>query len=155
MNVTKGHPYAGVTEEAGDHRDRNSLHDRVTGEIMAQVMKANVLDASLPADPGSDAKFTATVTIRAERGRKDPWASSARLPVENRPCLQIEVHLSRAGLAVTKEQRALAKVRPAQGEDFRLPGATASGSSPSWALRQTARDRISASLRKRSLPCLR
>ena len=47
MGVAQRRAHIGMAKQAGDHRHRHAVHHRVTGMGMAEIVKANVLDARL------------------------------------------------------------------------------------------------------------
>ena len=49
MRVAQGHLHLGVAEQTRHHRQRNSLHRRLAGKRVPEIVKAHILDtAQLP-----------------------------------------------------------------------------------------------------------
>ena len=91
--------------------------------MVTQIVQADVAEARLRADlvPGGHEPVAAKRPVAAPF-RKHPGRGPVD-PVEHRQRGTGQPDRPRPGLAVAKEQRALAKVGPAQGQDFRVPAA--------------------------------
>ena len=85
---------------------------------MAQIVKANVLDASLAPGAIPERKVSAAGPGGISRRRKDEGASAVRSALENVPGLGIEGNDPGSGLAVGEDQPVAVDLRPAQSEDL-------------------------------------
>ena len=107
-----------MTEQPGDDRNRHAVHHRVTGMGMAQIVKANVLDARLAPGAIPEGKVAVAGPVGISRRRKDEGASAVRSALENVPGLGIEGNDPGSGLAVGEDQPVAVDLRPAQSEDL-------------------------------------
>ena len=126
MGVTQRRPHIGMTKQPGDDRNRHAVHHRVTGMGMAQIVKANVLDARLAPGAVPERKVSAAGPGGISRGRKDERASAARPAFENAPGRGIEGNDPGARLAV--------------GESLSIPASTAPAFKPGKALKDAVSD---------------
>ena len=118
MGVTQRRPHIGMTEQPGDDRNRDAVHHRVAGMGMAEIVKANVLDARLAPGAVPERKISAAGPGGISRGRKDERASAARPAFENAPGRGIEGNDPGARLAVGEDQPVAIDFRPAQPKDL-------------------------------------
>ena len=107
-----------MAEQPRDHWDRHSVHHRVTGMGMAEIVKANVLDARLAPGAVPERKVSAAGPGGISWGRKDEQASAARPAFENAPGRGIEGNDPGARLAVGEDQPVAIDFRPAQPKDL-------------------------------------
>ena len=118
MGVTQRRPHIGMTEQPGDDRNRHAVHHRVAGMGVAEIVKANVLEARLAPGAVPERKISAAGPGGISRGRKDERASAARPAFENAPGRGIEGNDPGAGLAVGEDQPVAIDFRPAQPKDL-------------------------------------
>ena len=90
MGVTQRRSHIGMTEQPGDDRNRHAVHHRVAGMGVAEIVKANVLEARLAPGAVPERKISAAGPGGISRGRKDERASAARPAFENAPGRGIE-----------------------------------------------------------------
>ena len=120
MSVTHCHLHVGVTEQAGNHRHRHAVHDRMARHRMTKVVKANVFDAGFAAHAIPERQVgTARAGGIARRGEHERTLA-ARLPVENRARLCVERDRPRPRLAVRKRQHVIVNLGPSQADDLAL-----------------------------------
>ena len=125
MGVAQRRADIGMAKQAGDHRHRHAIHHCVAGMGMPEIVKANVLDASLAPGAAPEREVSAAGPGGISRGRKDERASAAR-PPRSRPGLaqsamspsdqarSVEGNDPWPGLAVGKDQPVVIDFRPAQ-----------------------------------------
>ena len=118
-----------MTEQAGDHRHRHAAHHCVAGMGMPEIVKANVLDASLAPGAMPERKVAAAGPGGISRRRKDEGASAVRPAFENVPGLDTEGNDPRPRLAVGEDQPVGIDLRPAQSEDL-VPAASSQKQEP-------------------------
>ena len=76
------------------------FYHRVARMSVAQVVKADILDACFPTDPIPEREFETARAGRVQRRRKHERAPASRSPVQDALGLRIERNLSRPRLAV-------------------------------------------------------
>ena len=118
MGVTQRRPHIGMTKQPGDDRNRHAVHHRVTGMGMAQVVKANVLDARLVPGAIPEREVAAARPGGISRRRKNEGASAARPAFEDAPGRGIEGNDPGPRLAVGEDQPVAIDFQPAQPEDL-------------------------------------
>ncbi len=118
MGIAQRRAHIGMTEQPGDDRNRHAVHHRVAGMGVAEVVKANVLNAGFPPGAIPEREVAAAGPGGISRGRKDERASTARPAFENAPGRSVEGNDPWPGLAVGKDQPVAIDFRPAQPEDF-------------------------------------
>ena len=118
MGVAQSSAHVGMAEKPRDHRHRHTVHHRVTGMGMSEVVKANVLDACLAPGAVPEREVSAAGPGGISRRRKDEGAYAARPALENTPCLGIERNDPWPGLAVGENQPVTVDFRPAQPDDL-------------------------------------
>ena len=136
MGVAQRSAHVGMAEQTGDDRNRHAVHHRVAGMGVAEIVKANVLDARLAPGAVPERKVSAAGPGGISRGRKDERASAARPAFENAPGRGIEGNDPGARLAVGEDQPVAIDFRPAQPKDL-APAA----SGPAGLRRRALRDR--------------
>ena len=129
MGVTQRRPHIGMTKQPGDDRNRHAVHHCVAGMGMAQIVKANVLDARLVPGAIPEHEVAAARPGGISRRRKDEGASAARPAFENAPGRSAEGNDPGARLAVGEDQPVAIDFRPAQPEDL-APAATGQEQEP-------------------------
>ena len=107
-----------MAEQAGDHRHRHAAHHCVAGMGMPEIVKANVLDASLAPGAMPERKVAAAGPGGIDRGGKYEGAFAARSAFENAPGRGIEGHDPGPRLAVGEDQPVAIDLRPAQPKDL-------------------------------------
>ena len=107
-----------MTEQPGHDRNRHAVHHRVAGMAVAEIVKANVLDARLAPGAVPERKVSAAGPGGISRGRKDERAFAARPAFENTPGRGIEGNDPGARLAVGEDQPVAIDFRPAQPKDL-------------------------------------
>ena len=141
MGVSERHSGAGMTEQAGDHRHRHSVHHSVTGMRMTQVMQPHVLDPRLAADPVPEPEVLAARPGRIAERREHERALSTRLGLEDGPGLAVEGNPSRPGLGVAEREGVAPHLGPAQPGDL-VPAARNSTSPPSDEIEPPAKSAV-------------
>ena len=100
MGVAQRHAHVRVPEQPRDDRYRHTVHHRMAGMRVAQIMKADILDARFPTDPIPERESETARAGGIERRWKHELAPATRLPFEDAPGLDIERNLSRSCLAI-------------------------------------------------------
>ena len=118
MGVAKRRADIGMTEQPRDQRHRHAVHHRVAGMGVAEVVKANVLDARLAPGAVPERKVAAAGPGEISRRRKDERASAARPAFENAPGRSVEGNDPGPRLAVGEDQPVAIDFRPAQPKDL-------------------------------------
>ena len=118
MGVTQSHPHVAVAEQPRDDRHRDAVHDRVTGQIMSQVVQAHVLDSGLGPDPVPQREVWVMRAFWTARGREHERALPARLAFDDAPCPGAEIHLPRSGLGVGEGDGVAVDCVPAKRENL-------------------------------------
>ena len=118
MGVTQRRPHIGMAKQLGDDRNRHAVHHRVACVGVAEVVKANVLDAGFPPGAIPEREVAAAGPGGISRRWKDEGASAARPAFENAPGWGIEGNDPGPGLAVGEDQPVVIDLRPAQPENL-------------------------------------
>ena len=118
MGVAKRRADIGMTEQPRDQRHRHAVHHRVAGMGVAEVVKANVLDARLAPGAVPERKVAAAGPGEISRRRKDERASAARPAFENAPGRSVEGNDPGPRLAVGEDLPVAIDFRPAQPKDL-------------------------------------
>ena len=100
MGVAQRHAHVRVPEQPRDDRYRHTVHHRMAGMRVAQIMKADILDARFPTDPIPERESETSRAGGIEWRWKHELAPATRLPFEDAPGLGIERSLSRSCLAI-------------------------------------------------------
>ena len=118
MGVAQRRADIGMAKQAGDHWHRHAVYHCVAGMRVPEVVKANVLDASLAPGAIPERKVAAAGPGGIARGGKYEGASAARSAFENAPGRGIEGNDPGPRLAVGEDQPVTIDFRPAQPEDL-------------------------------------
>ena len=118
MGVAQGHAHIAMSEQPGDDGHRHAVQHRMARVGVAQIVKADILDAGFPPHPVPQREMGTARTGRIERRREYETARATRLEFENAPGLGIQRNPSRPRLAVDEEQSVVIDLRPAQPDDL-------------------------------------
>lgn len=123
MVVAQRHADVGIAEQAGDDGDGNAVHRRVAGMRMVEIVKPDVLDHVLLADPVPEPETRSAGPRRIARRGKHVSTLPSRLAFQYPSGRPVEGHLPRPGLAVGQHEGVASDLGPTQPQDCGLAAA--------------------------------
>ena len=123
MDVTQCHTGPLVAEQPGDNRQRDALHNSLTGKRVKKVMNSHVLDQGFVVHRTPERQATRKRPPRILRRTEDVDTFRSRLPIQDGARRRTEEHPPRICLGIRQVERVLVLVLPAQGQDFALAAA--------------------------------
>ena len=121
VGIAQSHGRLAVAEKACHDWQRRALHYSMAGIRVPKIVDAHILDAGFPADHIPEWKHITQRASGTLRRWKHEFAVTVHPALDDGPCLGVQKHRSRSGLAVEESETIFSHLLFAKADNLVLP----------------------------------